>query len=238
MTKLNAWLRPNHLTEDKSDYVAVPQTLGSLTISDLVNELRKEGMEIRQETAIDIITRFNRKTAERVVQGYTINTGLVYMRPVIKGNFYSRVWDPAVNSVYVAMSQGNELRKAIAETTVEILGEQREPIAIYTLTDSTTGNTDGTLTKGRNAELKGSYLKIVGDNEANGVVFRNIDTQEETKLLPADIVLNEPSRLLILVPDSLAAGEYELEVTTQFSGGGAVLKQPRSVVMDIPVIIA
>lgn len=238
MAKLNAWLRPNQLTEDKSDYVAVPQTLGSLTISDLVKELQKEGMEIRPETAIDIITRFNRKTAERVVQGYTINTGLVYMRPVIKGNFYSRAWDPKVNSVYVAMSQGNELRKAIAETNVEILGEQREPIAIYTVTDSTTGATDGTLTKGRNAEIRGSFLKIVGDNEANGVVFRDIDTREETKLLPADIVLNEPSRLLILVPDSLAAGEYELVVTTQFSSGNVTLKQPRTVVFDQPVVIA
>ena len=238
MAKLNAWLRPNHLTEDKSDYVAVPQTLGSLTVSDLVKELQKEGMEIKAETAIDIITRFNRKTAERVVQGYTINTGLVYMRPVIKGNFYSSAWDPKVNSVYVAMSQGNELRKAIAETSVEILGEQREPIAVYTLTDNTTGNTDGTLTKGRNAEIKGSYLKIAGDNEANGVAFRNIDTKEEIKLQPSDIVLNEPSRLLILVPDSLAAGEYELVITTQFSGGGATLKQPRTVTYDIPVVIA
>lgn len=238
MAKLNAWLRPNHLTEDKSDYVAVPQTLGSLAIPDIVKELQKEGMEIKAETAIDIITRFNRKTAERVVQGYTINTGLVYMRPVIKGNFYSQAWVPKINSVYVAMSQGNELRKAIAGTSVEILGEQREPIAIYTLTDTTTGNTDGTLTKGRNAEIKGNYLKITGDNEANGIMFRNIDTKEETKLLSADIVLNEPSRLLILVPDSLTAGEYELVITTQFSSGNVTLKQPRTVVFDQPVVIA
>ncbi len=35
MPKLNAWLRPNPLTEDKSDYVAVPQTQGSLTLEDI-----------------------------------------------------------------------------------------------------------------------------------------------------------------------------------------------------------
>lgn len=136
------------------------------------------------------------------------------------------------------MSQGNDLRRAIAETTVEILGEQREPIAIYSVTDSTTGNTDGTLTKGRNAEIKGVYLKIVGDNEANGIVFRNIDTKEETKLQSGDIVLNEPSRLLIFVPDSLVAGEYELIVTTQFSSGSVTLKQPRQIVFEQPIVIA
>ena len=31
------------------------------------------------------------------------------------------------------------------------------------------------------------------------------------------IALNEPSRLLLLTPASLQAGEYELRVTTQFS---------------------
>ena len=114
MAKLNAWLRPNHLTEDKNDYVAVPQTLGSLNIADLVKELQKEGMEIKAETAIDIITRLNRKTAEKVVQGYTINTGLVYMRPVIRGNFYSQTWEPEGKQCICSHESRQRLRRAIA----------------------------------------------------------------------------------------------------------------------------
>lgn len=237
MTKLNAWLRLNHLTEEKGDYVATPQAAGSLNITDLVADLQREGMEIKAETAVDIITRFNRKAAERVLSGYNVNTGLVYMRPVIKGVFRDKTWNPATHSVYVAMNQGMDLRRAVAGTTVEILGEQAEPMAIYTVTDSTTGATDGTLTKGRNAELKGTYLKIAGSDPANGVVFRNIDTKEETRLAPGDIALNEPSRLLILVPAALAAGEYELVVTTQYTGANKVLKEPRKVVLGMPVIV-
>ena len=43
------------------------------------------------------------------------------------------------------------------------------------------------------------------------------------------IVLNEPSRLIILLPASLEDGEYMLTVTTQYrGGGGALLKTPRS----------
>ena len=136
------------------------------------------------------------------------------------------------------MNQGMELRKAVAETTVEILGEQADFITVYSITDNTTGATDGTLTKGRNAELKGSYLKVVGDDPAVGITFRNIDTKEEVKLDPADIVLNEPSRLLILVPATLAAGEYELTIVTQFTASGKFLKQPRSVTLSEPVVIA
>ena len=42
MTKLNAWLHPNHLTEDKGDYMASPQAAGSLNITDLVADLQKD----------------------------------------------------------------------------------------------------------------------------------------------------------------------------------------------------
>ncbi len=238
MAKLNAWLRPNLLTDDKNDYVAVPVSNGSLTIPDIVKDLLAEGMEIKAETAVDIITRFNRKAAEKVLSGFNVNTGLVYMRPVIKGVFYDKTWNADKHSVYVTINQGLDLRRAVAETTVDILGTQADPITIFSVTDSTTGKTDGTLTRGRNAELKGAYLKITGANPACGITFRNVTSKEVTKLATQDMVLNEPSRLLILVPASLAAGEYELSVTTQYSGGNTLLKTPRTIMVDMPIIIS
>lgn len=235
---LNAWLKKNQLTEDPNDYNAIVQSKGSVTTSDIVDELEDEGMEIKRETVIDIISRFNRKAADMVLSGYNVNTGLVYMRPVIKGVFYDKTWKADSNPVYIAINQGLDLRTAVAETTVEILGEQSDPMEIFSLTDSTTGKTDGTLTKGRNAELKGSYLKIAGESADCGITFLNTTTQEATKLAASDIVLNEPSRLLILVPDILAAGEYELSVTTQYTGGNALLKTPRTVTFGTPAVIA
>ena len=153
---LKAWIRKNLLTEDPNDYTAVVSINGSVGLKEIVDELVNEGMEVKRETVIDIVTRFNRKTAELVVSGYNVNTGLVYMRPIVKGAFYGKTWNALTNPVYVAINQGADLRVAIAETTVEILSEQSDPIEILSLTDTTTGKTDGTLTKGRNAELKGS----------------------------------------------------------------------------------
>jgi hypothetical protein len=235
---LNAWIRKNHLTEDPNDYMAVVIKSGSVGVTEIVDELVKEGMELKRETVIDILSRFNRKTAEMVVSGYNVNTGLVYMRPIVTGAFYNKVWNPETNPVYVAINQGVDLRDAIAETTVVILGEQSDPIEILSLTDSTTGKTDGSLTKGRNAELKGSYLKIDGDHPDCGISFRNVANNEITKLAAGDIVLNEPSRLLIMVPATLAAGEYEITVATQYARGKAILNAPRSITFDTPVIIS
>lgn len=237
-TVLKAWLRKNQLTEDPNDYTAQVSSSGSVGVQDVIDELLKEGAELKRETIVDVITRFNRKSADMVLSGYNVNTGLVYMRSIIKGAFYGKTWNPDVNSVYVSITQGMELRNAVAETTVEILGEQADPLEIISLTDQTTGKTDGTLTKGRNAELKGSYLKIAGDNPSCGISFQNVDTEVITKLEAADIVLNEPSRLLIFVPAALVAGEYELTVSTQFSGGGKPLNQPRSVTFGLPVILS
>ncbi|MEC5396174.1 DUF4469 domain-containing protein, partial [Bergeyella sp. RCAD1439] len=132
---------------------------------------------------------------------------------------------------------GLDLRKAVADTKVEILGEQSSPMSVFSITDKATGKADGTLTKGKNAEIKGTYIKIEGDNPKNGIVFKNLDNQNEVKLSAEHIVLNEPSRVLILVPSDLEAGNYELSITTQRSSGNALLKDPRTETLSTPVVI-
>jgi len=235
---LKAWLKKNQLTTDPNDYMAVVAGNGSIGTDQIIDEIVEDGSEIKRETILNIISRFNNKAADLVLSGYNVNTGLVYMRPVIKGVFYNKSWNPEVNSVYVAINQGADLRAAVAETTVEILGEQSGMTEILSITDTTTGKTDGTLTKGRNAEIKGSYLKIEGEDGSCGISFTSTSGGATIKLDSADLVLNEPSRLLILVPSAMEAGEYELSITTQYCSGGKQLKQTRTATMDIPVVIA
>lgn len=237
MSKLNAWLRPNLLTEDQTDFVATPVISGSVGIEDIIKELIKEGMEIKPETAEDIIKRFNRKTSEMVLNGYSVNTGLVVMRPAIKGVFYDKTWDKEKHSVYVNINQGTALRKQIQDTKVEILGEQASPMSIFSIIDKATGKTDGTLTKGKNAEIKGTYIKIAGEHPDNGIYFTNIDTQEKTKVEASDIVINDPSKLMILVPATLTTGTYELSITTQFSNNKVTIKEPRTDVLGVNISI-
>jgi hypothetical protein len=74
--------------------MASADVIDSVDLRAIVDELVKEGMEIKRETVVDIISRYNRKAAELVVSGYNVNTGLVYMRPVIKGAFYDKVGTP------------------------------------------------------------------------------------------------------------------------------------------------
>jgi hypothetical protein len=173
-----------------------------------------------------------------VLSGYNVNTGIVYMHAAVKGVFYDKTWNPDRNHLHVAISQGTDLRAAVAETSVEIMGEHPDPIALFSITDLSTGKTDGSITRGFNAELKGTYIKIAGADESCGIYLRNVDTADDIKLEPQYIAVNDPSRILFIAPATLDAGTYELRVVTQFTGSNKTLKQPRSVTLGYHVTVS
>ncbi|MEA4936076.1 MAG: DNA-binding domain-containing protein [Paludibacter sp.] len=235
---LKAWLKNNLLTEDPNDFCATVSGMGSKSLNDIVDEIMKDGTENKKETIVSIVTRFQEKAMQLVLTGHNVNTGMVYMRPVIKGAIYDKLWNPEINSVYVAINQGMQLRQAISETKVELLGLSPDMLEFYSLTNMETGASDGTLTKGKNAELKGSYIKVAGENPDCGIYLVNTTTGEATKLPAKSIVINEPSRLMLLIPDNIVAGEYDLKLTTQYTKGNTLLNSPRSITFFLPVVIA
>jgi hypothetical protein len=234
---IKAWLRKNPLTTDPSDYTATIEASGSVTIDDIIEELKEDGMELHPETVKDVVTRFNKKCIDLILRGYFVSNGLVHMHASIKGVFHNNVWNPNVNSIYVTISQGKDLRDAITETTVEILGEHPDPSAIFTLTDLSTGATDGTITQKFNAEIKGTHIKVTGDDPDCGVYFFNEGSQTDYKLSTEFIVMNDPSRVLILVPEDLHPDTYQLRIVTQFTGSNKKLKHTRTVVYPLPVTV-
>jgi hypothetical protein len=234
---VKAWLRKNQLTPDPNDYIATVELQGSATINDVVGEMKKDGMEIKAETAKDVITRFNDKCLDLLTMGYRVNTGIVYMHPSIKGVLYDKHWDPARNTLHVSISQGPELRAAIAETNVEIMGEHPDPTAIYSITDLSTGKTDGTITIGFAAEIKGTYIRVVGDDPTCGLYLRNVATQADYKLPERRIAKNEPSRVMIIVPPDLPADTYDLRIVTQFTSAQGLLNAPRTILFAVPITV-
>lgn len=132
-------------------------------------------------------------------------------------------WNPETNFVYVSLTQGKQLREAIAKTRVQILGEKTNSMYIAGSEDTATRAGDGSCTPGRNYVLNGRMLKIAGSDPSVGITL----TSQSGSLIKLTAV-NNPSQLIILLPADLTAGTYELRVTTQYAGGGKTLKTPRS----------
>ncbi|MDR2286614.1 MAG: DUF4469 domain-containing protein, partial [Prevotellaceae bacterium] len=101
---------------------------------------------------------------------------------------------------------------------------------ITQVTDVKTGSINDLLTPNRNLKIAGHKIKIAGDNAANGIYFVNQATAERTKVDDSDIAINNPSELIVIIPQ-LPAGTYQVEVTTQYSAG-IFLKEPRVTLFD------
>ncbi len=225
--RLKVWLRKNLLTPDPNDNIAVVSPMGSINKKGLIDALVEEGVEIKRETLEDVINRYNRKSASYVLSGWNVDTGLVYMRPVVTGAIYGKRIDPAKNSVYVSVVQGADIRKEVAQTEVEILGEMPDVMYILQVINMQTKAADNTLSRGRNVQVEGAYIKVTGDDPSVGVYLVNVDNGTENKLEAEYIVTNDPSKLMLLVPVDMAEGAYRLKIVTQFSSGNKILKAPR-----------
>lgn len=234
-TILKAWLVDNAVTtENKDDKILMLESSGNVSIQQIYDEMKREDTGLRQETLEHVTNLFQRVVARLVLSGYNVNTGLFRATAQFTGVVEQGKWDPAKNSIYVSITQDKELRVAIQQTKVHILGEKGNTMYIVGAQDASTRATDGTCTAGRNLMLNGKMLKVVGTDPAVGVSL--IDSKGVVVKLPADmLVVNNPSQLIILLPTDLTDGEYELVVTTQFSGGGVQLKTPRSVSKTITV---
>jgi hypothetical protein len=210
-------LRPNLLTDDLNDFLAVVVPQGHMNLENIVDELIAEGTEFARETLIDIVGRYNRMCAKYAVIGYDVDTGLVYLRPVVRGVFHDKTYDPAKDSIYVLATQSKDLREEIAETHVEITGEAPSVMDILKVENLATQATDGTLKRGRNARITGSYIKLAGTEPGVGVFFITADGATSYKLTADCIAVNDPSTLVLLIPDSIPAGAYRLKIVTQYS---------------------
>ena len=227
---LKVFLKKLDVTPDPNDFTGIVSYAGSLNRQGLIDAFMAEGTELKRETIESVVTRYNRLCATHALQGWTVDTGLVYMRAIVTGAFYGKKVDPERNSVYVAVTQSADIRREAAQTRIEILGEMPDVMYILQVTNMQSKASDGTLTRGRNAMVEGSYLKIAGDDPACGVYLTNAETGADVRLDADLVVTNDPSKLLLLIPADLPAGAYRLKVVTQFTSSNKLLKSPREAV--------
>ena len=232
--KMKGWLYDNVLTENPNDYILRIFSEKSLNIDDVSQSAYKRGgADISPAAMTHAVNLWLKEMAYRSCDGFSINTGWFTVSASVKGVFDSpnEKFNPAKHTVLFDFHQGTLLRKELQGVEVQILGVADTSLTIAQVIDVKTGTVNELLTPSRNLRISGSKIKIAGDNPGNGVYFVNQDTQERTKVDPSDIVNNNPSELIIVIPE-LTAGAYKLEVSTQYTTGGNMLKEPKTAAFD------
>ena len=234
-TELKGWLADNTVTTDnKEDKILVLESAGNLTLSDVLDEMKKEDTGLRAETLKHAVDLFQRTVSELVLNGYSVNTGLFRAVPQFRGVIDGGVWNPERNSIYVSFNQDKDLLEAIARTGVKILGAKGDSAYFIGGEDAATRATDGSATAGRNYRLQGKNIKVAGTDPAVGIVL--IDEKGTETKLPMDMIaVNNPSEVLVLLPADLTDGIYKLRLTTQYTSGNRQLKTPHVISQTIVI---
>ena len=210
----------NALTKDNpNDFIARVSSERSLSVSDICESAAtRGGADIPAAAMEHAVNLWFKEMGYRLCDGFSINTGWFTASTHIKGVFDSpnETFNPEKHTVLFEFHQGAQLRKELESVDVQILGVADTALEIVQVADVKTGSVNDIITPDRNLRINGHKLKIAGTAEANGVYFINQDTQERTKVDASDMVTNNPSELIIVIP-ALAEGAYKVEVTTQYS---------------------
>ncbi len=237
MGNLNLWLHNNHLTDDPNDYFGRVKTSGTLTLESIADRILSEGIELQRETLVDVLSRAERMKIDGLAEGYSINTPTCYARVGVQGVFAgaSAQFSKDSHKVNASFTAGKDLRDALANIQVDVLGVASTGPVIGQVIDTLSGDTDSTLTPNNVLKILGDRIKVAGESADVGVFFINQSDQSRTQVV--QIISNNPSELMVMVP-ALAAGDYELEVVTQFSGGSSLTKEPRSATFDQILVVS
>ena len=235
---VKAYLHDNVLTDDPNDYIARVCNETSLSVDDVCRSaVQRGGADLSAQTLQHGVELFLKEMAYLLCDGYGINTGYFTATPLVKGVFNSpaETFDAKKHAVLFQFNQGDLLRQLLPHVKVDIMGVADTGAEIVQVTDVKTGSVNDVITPERNIKIRGSKIKLEGSLPGVGVYFVNEITGDEIPVDSSDVVTNNPSELIVVVP-ALTAGIYRLVVKTQY-GKGTMLKELRTASFDKVLIV-
>ncbi|WP_374458498.1 DNA-binding domain-containing protein [Chryseobacterium taeanense] len=233
--KIKAYLYDNTLTKDNpNDFIARTASERSLSVKQICEAAASRGGADVSASAMEHATElFLKEMAYQLCDGFSVNTGYFTASTTIRGVFDSpsESFNKDKHSIIFQFNQGEKLRAEISNIEVDILGVAEASSVILQVTDMKSSSVNDLLTPARNLKIVGSKIKVAGDDPSVGIYFVDAATQARTKVDPSDIVTNNPSEVMVVIPE-LPSGTYNLEIVTQFSKNSAFLKEPRVALLD------
>lgn len=222
------YLIKNYLTERANDYMALVTRLRSYTLEEIAERMLKRGTMLTKADILAVLEVYHSEIADIISEGDGVNTPIFNIAPAIGGVFegVNDSFDPSRHKIRLNLNAGATLREAQKKIRSEKVPAIDPVPQITQVVDMKSRTVNDLLTPGGNLRVSGYKLKIAGTLEDVGCYFVDANTGNRTKVDTVDIITNNPSELLIVIP-SLPQGSYHFEIQTQYSGGGKYLKEVR-----------
>ena len=233
-------LYPNYLPKILGLYLARTNNEATLNIDEVCASLKSRGgFTGNYKDLVEYVKQFFDETAYQLCDGFAVNMGYFSIHPNVGGTFDKVTESP--DSVKHPISFHFRTRaplRALAEhIVVEVEGLADASGYIDEFIDVSTEAVNETLTPGGQFRVSGHKIKVAGDNPEVGVYFVSAtDTSQRVKVA-GHFAENAASRVIGIIPLDLAMGGYSLEIVTQYTQGGSLLKEPRTIVFPIQLTV-
>ena len=207
---LEYFLILNKMTPDPFDCRAQPVTKGSKSEDDVIDIMIDRGSTVTKGEAKANLEEFCAAIIYLLKEGYTINTPLFKIAPSIGGVFTDEndVFDPARHQININLNPGERL--AVVPQLIKVKKIEATNTLPFPkdLVDVTSGAQNSTLTPGGVVKLTGKRMKINPDEPEQGIYL--VSGAQTIKV--DTIVTNHTSELVFVLPATIPAGIYTLEI--------------------------
>jgi len=225
--RIRVRLFPSNLPGSKKAWYARTANEAVLTIEDLATAMVKRGgFTGNYHDLVKHVREFLDETAYQLCDGNAVNMGFFSIHPVVGGFFASEKEDPSDHPVrfrFRACKPLNDLVRYIV-----IKAEPRTDFGnIDSFVDVDSGETNRRATPGGIFSITGKKIKVTGRADTGLYFVSKADPLLRFKVT-RNLAANTSARVSGIIP-ALPAGEYRIEIKTQFTIGGIDLKEPRTI---------
>ncbi|MDR2691013.1 MAG: DUF4469 domain-containing protein [Dysgonamonadaceae bacterium] len=242
-------LEDNILTKkDPNDRYARVVNVRSFSEEEIAEEIADSNVGISKAEALAMAETRARIILKRIAHGESANLRLLNVHFGIPGVFKEGEYP---SEVTVRITPSKELAAAAGKNSLKRV-EPTVTLKVDYVEDVVSGTTNEFITNGGNVKIFGHNLKIVektltpqppeGGQLPEGklsepvcrVEFISLEDPGASYIVPpVNLVINNPSELLIVAPRMMPDEPVQLKITTQYSGHSkSFLKAPRSVIFE------
>jgi hypothetical protein len=220
-------------TARKDDRSGRVKSTGSMKIDDLVGIAFTRRSDINAVTMKASYEILREVALEELCKAKQVEFGLTHNGLGTDGIFIGDhpSWNDGEHHLHLVATATADVRNALKNIEVEVLGMASSGLYVNTVTDVVSGAVNSRITAGGAVNVTGVKIKIAGDASGVGLFLTDLKTGNIYKIAATSMAINEPSKITFVVPANLPDGDYHLSITTQYSASN-MLKDPRTYVFD------
>lgn len=206
----------NNLTSDPDDYMARVQPGSAIEMDGVIDRMMQQGSTVTRADVAGTLEDFFSAVENIILEGNNVNTPLANFGASIRGVFTGQddAFDASRHQITPTTSPGKRLRRAVEGRAQAVKQEAIKPAPNpLEYIDVSSGLRDGSLTPGGMGQLIGHRLKFDPSDPEQGIFFI---AEDGSAARAAVVGRNKPADLMFIAPDSLASGDYTVQVRAAF----------------------